>query len=101
MSTKLKVKWMDQMNEDLLQCKRKAQELVSLCEWKEKGIHRGDAKGYGNPGLKAPNLWDQASRIEKIQERSMDTTSGDSRGRCQEFTFLALDFNQKRKASGQ
>jgi len=29
MSRKSKVKWTDQMNEDLLECKRKAQELIT------------------------------------------------------------------------
>ena len=38
-----------------------------------------DAKGYGDLGLKPQNLRDQASRVEKIQERSVDNTSSDSR----------------------
>ena len=38
-----------------------------------------DAKGYGDLGLKPQNLREQASRLEKIQERSVDNTSGDSR----------------------
>ena len=90
MSRKSKVKWTDQMNEDLLECKRKAQELITSTgapvngNGRKKGYieimkNLWDAKGYGDLGLKPQNLRDQASRLEKIQERSVDNTSGDSR----------------------
>ena len=78
------------MNEDLLECKRKAQELMTSsgapvnANGRKKGYieimkNLWDAKGYGDLGLKPQNLRDQASRLEKIQERSVDNTSGDSR----------------------
>ena len=90
MSRKSKVKWTDQMNEDLLECKRKAQELITSSRAPVNGNGRKkgyievmknlwDAKGYGDLGLKPQNLRDQASRLEKIQERSVDNTSSDSR----------------------
>lgn len=78
------------MSEDLLECKRKAQELITSSgapvngNGRKKGYieimkNLWDAKGYGDLGLKPQNLRDQASRLEKIQERSVDNTSGDSR----------------------
>ena len=78
------------MNEDLLECKRKAQELITSSgapvnangrkkEYIQIMKNLWDAKGYGDLGLKPQNLRDQAARLEKIQERSMDNTSGDSR----------------------
>ena len=89
MSRKSKVKWTDQMNEDLLECKRKAQELITSSRAPVNGNGRKkgyievmknlwDAKGYGDLGLKLQNLRDQVSRLEKIQERSVDNTSSDS-----------------------
>jgi len=78
------------MSEDLLDCKRKAQELITSSgapvngNGRKKGYieimkNLWDAKGYGDLGLKPQNLRDQASRLEKIQERSVDNISGDSR----------------------
>ena len=78
------------MNEDLLECKRKAQELITSSRApvnvneRKKGYievmkNLWDTKGYGDLGLKPQNLRDQASRLEKIQERSVDNTSSDSR----------------------
>ena len=78
------------MNEDLLECKRKAQELMTSsgapvnANGRKKGYieimkNLWNAKIYGDLGLKPQNLLDQASRLEKIQERSVDNTSGDSR----------------------
>ena len=77
------------MNEDLLECKRKAQELMTSsgapvnANGRKKGYieimkNLWDAKGYGDLGLKPQNLRHQASRLEKIQERSVDNTTGDS-----------------------
>ena len=75
---KLKVKWTEQMNKDILECKKKAQELISSenppCN--VNGRKRGyidvmkelwDDTGYKNLQLKSQNLRDQASRLEKIR----------------------------------
>ena len=64
------------MNEDLLECKRKAQELITSsgapvnANGRKKGYieimkNLWDAKGYGDLGLKPQNLPDQASRLKK------------------------------------
>ena len=52
MSRKSKVKWTDQMNEDVLECKRKAQELITSDRAPvngngKKGIHRGYERSVG------------------------------------------------------
>ena len=89
MSRKSKVKWTDQMNEDVLECKRKAQELITSDRAPVNGNGRKkgyievmkdlwDAKGYGHLGLKPQNLRDQASRLEKIQEGSVDISLSNS-----------------------
>ena len=73
MSRKSKVKWTDQMNEDVLECKRKAQELITSdrAPVNRNGRKKGyievmtdlwNAKGNGHLGLKSQNLRDQASR---------------------------------------
>ena len=80
---KPKVKWTEQMNKDVLECKKKAQELVSSenppCN--ENGRKRGyidvmkelwDDMGYKNLQLKSQNLRNQASRIEKIRNNGTD-----------------------------
>ena len=80
---KPKVKWTEQMNKDVLECKKKAQELVSSenppCN--ENGRKRGyidvmkelwDDMGYNNLQLKSQNLRDQASRVEKIRNYEAD-----------------------------
>ena len=80
---KPKVKWTEQMNKDVLECKKKAQELVSSenppCN--ENGRKRGyievmkelwDDIRYKNLQLKSQNLWDQASRLEKIRNNRTD-----------------------------
>ena len=83
MSRKPKVKWSDQMNNDLLECKRRAKELTSsqdpLCNanGKKKGYiivmkELWGQKGYGHLGLKGPTLRDQASRLEKAQDCFVD-----------------------------
>ena len=73
---KSKVKWTERMNNDILECKRKAKELVSSenppCN--EKGRKRGyvdimkelwDEMGWVQLGLKSQNLRDQAARLAK------------------------------------
>ena len=80
---KPKVKWTEQMNKDVLECKKKAQELVSSenppCN--ENGRKRGyidvmkelwDDMGSKNLQLKSRNLRDQASRLEKIRNNGTD-----------------------------
>ena len=80
---KPKVKWTEQMNKDVLECKKKAQELVSAenppCN--ENGRKRGyidvmkqlwDDMGYQNLQLKSQNLRNQASRLEKIRNNGTD-----------------------------
>ena len=77
------VKWTEQMNKDVLECNKKVQELVSSenppCN--ENGRKRGyidvmkelwDEMGYNNLQLKSQNLWNQASRVEKIKNNGTD-----------------------------
>ena len=75
-SRKPKVKWTNQMNNDVLECKRRAQELVASdsAPLNRNGRKKGyievtkqlwEEKGYGHLALKGQNLRDQASRLEK------------------------------------
>ena len=84
-----KLKWTDQMNKDLLMCTRKALEIVASENppRKHDSRKRGYIKvmkqlweesGYQNLGLKAQNLRDQASQLEKLQESSATTTLEES-----------------------
>ena len=84
-----KLKWTDQTNKDLLMCKRKALEMIASENppRKDDGRKRGYIKvmkqlweesGYQNLGLKAQNLRDQASRLEKLQESSATTSFEES-----------------------
>ena len=74
---KSKVKWTERMNNDILECKKKAKELASSenppCN--ENGRKRGyvdimkelwDGMGYAQLGLKSQNLRDQAARLKKM-----------------------------------
>ena len=74
------------MNNDLLECKRKAQDLVVSNEaprnknGKKKGYIEvmallWEEKGYKHLGIKSQNLRDQASRLEKIREANNSTAS--------------------------
>lgn len=75
-------KWTEQMNTDLLSCKREAVALTQTEQasadghGKKKGYIRimkelWDAKGYEDLGLSSQNLRDQAARLEKtLQERT-------------------------------
>ena len=78
-SRKPRVNWKNQMNNDVLECKRRAQELVASDSaplnrnGREKGYSEvmkqlWEVKGYGHLALKGQNLRDQASRVEKCQE---------------------------------
>ena len=85
-SRKPKVKWTNQMNNDVLECKRRAQELVASdsAPLNRNGRKKGyievmrvmrqlwEEKGYGHLALKGQNLRDQASRLEKCQEGLAD-----------------------------
>ena len=84
-----KLKWTDQTNKDLLMCKRKALEMIASENppRKDDGRKRGyievmkqlwEESGYQNLGLKAQNLRDQASRLEKLQESSATTSLEES-----------------------
>ena len=78
MSRTSKLKWTQQMNKDVLECKRKAQELAASenAPCNRNGRKKGyikimtelwNEKGYGNLALKSQNLRDQAARLEKNQ----------------------------------
>ena len=82
-SRKPKVKWTNQMNNDVLEYKRRAQELVASksTPLNRNGRKKGyievmkqlwEEKGYGHLALKGQNLRDQASRLEKCQEGLAD-----------------------------
>ena len=82
-SRKPKVKRTSQMNNDVLECKRRAQELVASdsapLNWngREKGYIEvmkllWEEKVYGHLSLKGQNLRHQASRLEKCQEGLAD-----------------------------
>ena len=81
-----RLKWTEQMNIDCLDCKRKAQELITSENppVNENGRRKGyikvmkelwEAKGYEKLGLTSQNLRDQAARLEKISRAA----SGQSR----------------------
>ncbi len=73
-------KWTDQMNEDLLSCKREAVAMTQMEQppldgnRKKKGYIKlmkelWDAKGYNDFGFSSQNLRDQAARLEKSLEQ--------------------------------
>ena len=72
-----KVRWTERMNSDILECKKKAKEMVSSNNppYYTNGRKKGyievmkdpwEVKGYGYLGLMSQNLRDQASRLEKM-----------------------------------
>ena len=88
---KPRAKWTEQMNADLLSCKREAVAMTLLEQpplddnGKKKGYIRimselWDAKGYGDLGLSSPNLRDQAARLEKTLEELRDRIVGGTDG---------------------
>ena len=88
--TAKKLKWTEQMNKDVLDCKRRAMEITSSGNppRNEKGRKRGyievmkrlwDEMGYEMLGIKAQKLRDQAARLEGLRECSEDTTLQESR----------------------
>ena len=87
--TTKKLKWTHQMNKDVLDCKRKALEMVESDNppRKDDGRKKGyielmkqlwDESGYLYLGIKAQNLRDQAARLEKCQESPDNTTLEES-----------------------
>ena len=85
------------MNWDLLECKKRAKELVGSdtppCN--ENGRKKGyievmkqmwEEKGCEHLGIKSQNLWDQASRLEKMEHGSA--------GKSQEDGILGCDREQ-------
>ena len=85
-----KLKWTEQMNKDVLDCKRRAMEMTSSGNppRNENGRKRvyievmkrlWDEMGYEMLGIKAQNLRDQAARLEGSQESSEDITLQESR----------------------
>ena len=80
MSTKsqVKLKWTEQVNMDLLECKNRAKELVvsDTPPCNENRRKRSyievmkqlwDEKGYEHLGIRSQNLRDQGSRLEKLE----------------------------------
>ena len=89
MSTKLraKLKWTEQINWDLLECKKRAKELVGpdTPPCNENGRKKGyievmkqlwEDKGYEHLGIRSQNLRDQASRLEKMEHGSAGKSQG-------------------------
>ena len=86
MSRKSKVKWTQQVNTDVFECKRKAQELVTSgnAPFNLNGRRKGyieamkelwEEKVYGILGIKGQYLRDQAARLEKNQDALMETNA--------------------------
>ena len=83
-------KWTEQMNADLLSCKREAVAMTLLEQPPLDGNGRKngyirimnelwDAKGYEDLGLSSQNLRDQAARLEKTLEESSENLSWEAR----------------------
>ena len=101
---KQKLKWTEPMNQDLLECKKKAKEIVASenAPVGENGRKKGYIEvmkdiwdhdmGYGHLNLKRQNLCDQASRIEKLRKRS--GSRGDSGGMDSSQVLRNMDEDQ-------
>ncbi|CAB3993185.1 Hypothetical predicted protein, partial [Paramuricea clavata] len=85
-----KLKWTEQMNTDLLECKKKAMEFLKSenlpchVNGRKKGYIQvmkdlWDKKGYEHLGLKSQNLRDQAARLEKINAAAETRAIGKSK----------------------
>ena len=85
-----KFQWTDKMNDDLLQCKQKALDLVKSSNPPrlDSGMKRGymavmkdlwEKMGYCELGLSSQNLPDQAQRLEKIQDGKGEVVRNDIR----------------------
>ena len=86
----IKIQWTDKMNDDLLECKQKALDLVKssnpprLDSGRKKGYMAvmkdlWETMGYSELGLSSQNLRDQAQRLEKIQDRKGEVVRNDIR----------------------
>ena len=93
-----RLKWTEQMNIDCLDCKRKAEELITSenSPVNENGRRKGyikvmkelwEAKEYEKLGLTSQNLRDQAARLEKI----ISDTSGQSRSNRTDVITCSLE----------
>ena len=90
MSNKLrKIKWTEQMNNDVLECKRQAKELISSQNpsRNENGKKKGYIevmkqlwydKGYGQ--LENDNVRNQAAKLEKMPEYAEESNIIDTSG---------------------
>ena len=119
---KPKVKWTERMNNDVLECKRKAKELVSSenppCN--ENGRKRGyvdimkelwNGMGYVQLGLKSQNLRDQAARLEKINSNetaetvercgAMDAAVSTTRSGCTAQDFIGNETQNNQDVEGE
>lgn len=85
-----KIQWTDKMNDDLLECKQKALDLVKssnpprLDSGRKKGYMAvmkdlWETMGYCKLGLSSQNLRDQAQRLEKIQDGKGEVLRNDFR----------------------
>ena len=85
-----KIQWTDKMNDDLLECKQKALDLVKssnplrLDSGRKKGYMAvmkdlWETMGYCELGLSSQNLRDQAQRLEKIQYGKGEVVRNDIR----------------------
>ena len=108
------MKWTEQMNNDILECKRKAKELTSSqnppcnCNGRRKGYievmkELWDEKGYAHLELKSQNLRNQASRLEKLHGCVINDCGDDARalnadGDDQTALFAAADFDYSQES---
>ncbi|CAB4042264.1 Hypothetical predicted protein [Paramuricea clavata] len=104
-----KLKWTEQMNTDLLECKKKAMEFLKSenppchVNGRKKGYIQVmkdllDKKGYVHLGLKSQNLRDQAARLEKINATAETRPIGKVSGGAviDDEREQTLDENQRR-----
>ncbi|CAB4002367.1 Hypothetical predicted protein, partial [Paramuricea clavata] len=104
-----KLKWTEQMNSDLLDCKKKAMEFLKSekppchVNGRKKGYIQimkdlWDKKGYEHLGLKSQNLRDQAARLEKINATADTRAIGKVSGGAviNDEREQTLDENQRR-----
>ena len=103
------LKWTEQMNTDLLECKKKAMEFLKsenppcYVNGRKKGYIQvmkdlWDKKGYEHLGLKSQNLRDQAARLEKTNAAAETRAIGKVSGGAviDDEREQTLDENQRR-----
>ena len=104
-----KLKWTEQMNTDLLECKKKAMAFLKAenppcyVNGRKKGYTQAmkdlwDKKGYEHLGLKSQNLRDQAARLEKTNAAAETRAIGKVSGGAviDDEREQTLDENQRR-----